>query len=188
MQNRYWIYICKEILYDKKGRSIHEIAKKREQNPQYWISLHGLHLVLHQFSSVAQSCPTLQPHGLQHTRSPCPSPTPGVYSNSSPLSWWCHPTISSSVIPFSSYLQSFPASGSFEMSQFFTSGGRRIGVSASESVLPMNIQDRFPLEWTAWIQESSWTQFKSIDSSALSFLYSPTLTSIHDYWKNKSFD
>ena len=82
---------------------------------------------------------SLWPHGLQHTRLPCPLPTPGAYSNSCRLSWWCHPTISSSVIPFSSCLQSFPASGSFQMSQFFTSGGQCIGVSASASVLQMNI-------------------------------------------------
>ena len=87
----------------------------------------------------------LRPHGLQHARPPCPSPTPGAYSNSCPLSRLCHPTISSSVVPFSSRLQSFPASGSFPMNQFFTSGGQRIGVSASTSVLPMNIQDLFPL-------------------------------------------
>ena len=141
-----------------------------------------------QFSSVTQSCPILQPHGLQHARPPCPSPTLGVYSNPCPLSWWCHPTISSSVVPFSSCLQSFPASGSFQMSQFFTSGGQRIGVSAWASVLPMKIQDWFPLGWTGWIslqskdsQESSpMPQFKSINSSALRFLYSPTLISIHD--------
>ena len=144
---------------------------------------------------------SLQPHELQHTRSPCPSPTPGVYSNSYPLSQWGHPTISSSVVPFSSHLQSFPASGSFQMGQLFTSGGQSIGVSASTSVLPMTIQDWFPLGWTGCIlrdavpcsprnsQESSPTpQFKSINSSALSFLYSPTLTSIHDYWKNHSLD
>ena len=98
-----------------------------------------------QFSSVAQSCPTLQPHELQHARPPCPSPTPGVDPNSCPLSWWCHPTISSFVIPFSSCLQSFPASGSFQMSQLFASGGQSIGVSASTSVLPMNTQDWSPL-------------------------------------------
>ena len=143
-----------------------------------------------QFSSVAQSCLTL----CDPMDTPMPSPTPGACSNSCPLSWWCHPTISSSVIPFSSHLQSFPASGSFQMSQFFPSGGQSIGVSAS--VLPVNIQDWFPLGWTGWIslsardsQESSPTpQFKSINSSVLSFLYSPTLTSIHDYWKNHSFD
>ena len=94
---------------------------------------------------------SLRPHGLQHARLPCPSPTPGACSNSSPLSQWCHPTISSSVIPFSSCLQSFPASGSFQMSRFFTSGGQSIRISASGSVLPMNIQDWFPLGWTGWI-------------------------------------
>ena len=135
------------------------------------------------------------PHGQQHSRPPCPSPAPRVYSNSCPLSQGCHPTISSSVLPFSSRLQSFPASGSFPVSQFFTSGGHIIGVSASASVLPMNIQDWFPLGWTGWIslqskgQESSLTpQFKSINSSALSFLYGPTLISIDDCWKNHSFD
>ena len=137
----------------------------------------------------------LQPHELQHARLPCPSPTPGVYPNLCPLSRWCHPTISSSVIPFCSHLQSFSVSGSFQMSQFFASGGQIIGVSASASVLPMNTQDWFPLGWTDWIsllsrdsQESSPTpQFKSINSLVLSFPYSPTLSSIHDYWKNHSF-
>ena len=90
-------------------------------------------------------------HVLQHARLPCSSPAPGAYSNSCPLSWWCHPTISSSVIPFSSHLQSFPASGSFPMSQFFTSGGQNIGVSASALVLPMNIHDWFSLGWSGWI-------------------------------------
>ena len=138
----------------------------------------------------------LWPHGLQNARLPHPSPTPGVYSNSCPLSQWCHPAISSPVIPFSSYLQSFTASGCFQMSQFFTSGGQSIGVLASASVLPMNIQDWFPLGWAGWIsllskglsRVSPTPQFKSIISLALSFLYGPTLTSIHDYWKNHSFD
>ena len=98
---------------------------------------------------------SLWPHGLQHARLPCPSPTPGVYSNSSPLSQWCHPTILSSVIAFSSCLQSLPASGSFQMSQLFTSCGQSIGVSASASVLPMNTQDWFPLGWTGWISLQS---------------------------------
>ena len=132
---------------------------------------------------------SLWPHWLQHTRFPCLSPMPGACSNSYPLSRWYCPTTSSSVIPFSSLLQSFPASGSFPMSQFFVSGGQSIGVSASASVLPMNIQDWFPLGLTGWIscsprdsQESSPTpQFKSINSSVLSFLHSSTLTSIHDY-------
>ena len=104
-----------------------------------------------QFSSVTQPCQTLWPHGLQHARPPCPSPTPRVYSNSSRLSQWCHSTISSSVIPSSSSLHSFPASRSFQMSQLFPSGGQSIRVSASPSVLPMNIQDWFPLGWTGWI-------------------------------------
>ena len=139
---------------------------------------------------------SLWPHELQHTRPPCPSPTPGVHPNPCPLSHWCHPTISSSVIPFSSCTQSFPASGSFPMSQLFASGGQSIGVSASASVLPMNTQNWSPLGWTGWISLQSKglsrvfsnTTFKSINSSALSFLYSPTLTSIHDHWKNHSLD
>ena len=99
----------------------------------------------------------LRPHELQHTRPPCPSSTPGAYSNSCPSSRWCHPIISSSVIPFSSCLQSFPASGSFQMNQFFTSGGQSFGVSASASVLPINIQDWFPLGCTSWISlQSKW--------------------------------
>ena len=100
-----------------------------------------------QFSHSVMS-DSLPPHGLQHPRPPCPLPTPGIYWNSCPLSQWCHPTISSSVIPFSSCPQSFPASGSFQMSQFFTSCGQSTGVSASASVLPMNIQDWFPLGLT----------------------------------------
>ena len=151
-------------------------------------------------SSVQISCSvvsnSLRPHGLQYARLSCPSPTLGDYSNLCPLSRWCHPTISSFVVPFSSCSQSFPASGSFQMSQLFQSGGQSIGVSASASALPMNIQDWFPLGWTGWIsfsprdsQESSPTpQFKSINHWALSFLYSPTLTSIHDHWKNHSLD
>ena len=115
---------------------------------------------------------SLQPHGLQHARPPCPSPTPRVYSNSCPLSPWCHPAISSSVIPFSSCLQSFPASGSFQISQFFTSGGQSIGVSASASVLPMNIQDWFPLGWTSWI---------SLQSKGLSRVFSNTTVKRHQF-------
>ena len=103
-----------------------------------------------QFSSV-QSLSRVQLHGLQHARPPCPSPTPGACSNSHLSSWWCHPTISSSVVPCSFHLQSFLASGSFPMSQFLVSGGQSIGVSSSASVLPMNIQSWFPLGWTGWI-------------------------------------
>ena len=136
-------------------------------------------------SSVQLLSCSLKLHGLQHTRPPCPSPTPRVHANPCPLCRWCRPTISSSVIHFSSYLYSFSASGSFPMSQFFASGGQSIGVSASASVLPMNSQDWFPLELSPRdSQESSPTpQFKSINSLVLSFLYSPTLTFIHDYWK-----
>ena len=142
-------------------------------------------------SSVTQSDPTLWPHGLQHARFPCPSPTPGACSNSCPSSRWCHPSNSSSVIPFSSCPQSFPASRSFLMSQFFTTGGQSIGPSASASVLPIQAVS-FRFDWSLCkprvSQESSPTpQFKSISSLAISHLYSPTLTSIHDYWKIHSF-
>ena len=122
------------------------------------------------YSVVSDS---LWPHGLQHTRAPCPSPTPRVYSNSCPLSRWCHPTISSPVVPFSSHLQSFPASGSFPMSQLFASGSQSIGVSASASVLPMNIQDWFPLGWTGWI---------SLQSKGLSRVFSNTTVPRHQFF------
>ena len=107
-----------------------------------------LWFTIHNCCSLAKSGPTLQQHGLQHTRLPCPSLFPRVYSNSCPLSWWCHPTISSSVIPFSSCPQSFPTAMSFPMSQLFTSGGQNIGDSASASVLPINIQGWFHLRLT----------------------------------------
>ena len=115
-----------------------------------------------QLSLVAQSCPTLRPHGLQHARPPYSLPTPGVYSNSCPLSQWCHPIISSSVVPFSSCPQSFPASGSFQMSQLFASGAQSIGVSASASVFPVNTQDWSPLGWTGWISLQSKGLSKSL--------------------------
>ena len=145
-----------------------------------------------QFSSVTQSCLTLC-DPMDCSRLPSPSPTPRACSNSCPYSQWCHPTISSSVFPFSSPLQSFPASGTFPMSQFFASSGQSIGASASAPVLPLNIQDWFPLGWTGLISLqpnglSRTPQFKSINSLALSFLYSPPLTSVHDYWKNHRFD
>ena len=136
---------------------------------------------------------SLWPHEPQHARPPCPSPTPRAYSNSCPFSQWCHLTILSSVVLFSS-LQSVPAS--FLMSQLVTSGVQSIGASASASVLPVNIQDWFPLGLTCLISLQSKglsrvfsnTKFKSINCLALSLLHSPTLTSIHDYWKNHSFD
>ena len=125
-----------------------------------------------QFScSVVSS--SLRPHELQHARPFCPSPTPGVYPNSCPLSQWCHLTISSSVIPFSSCFQSFPTSGSFQMSQLFTSGGQNIGVSASTSVLLMNTQDWFPLGWTGWI---------SLQSKGLSRVFSNTTVQKHQFF------
>ena len=121
---------------------------------------------------------SLQSHGLQHASLPCPSPTPGAYSNSRPSSQWCHPTISSSVIPLSSCLQSFPASGSFLISQFFASGDRSIGVSASKSVLPMNIQDWFPLGWTGWT---------SLQSKGLSRVFSNTTVQKRHFFGNQFF-
>ena len=128
-----------------------------------WISVQFSHSV------VSDS---LQPHGLQHIRPPCPSPTLGACSDSCPSSRWCHPTISPSAVPFSSCLQSFPVSGSFPRSQFFTSDGQSSGVSASASVLPMNIQDWFPLVWTGWI---------SSQSKGLSRVFSYTTVQKHQF-------
>ena len=139
---------------------------------------------------------SLQPHELRHVRPPCPSPSPSACSNPCPLSRWCPPTISFSVASFSSCPQYFPESGSFSMSHLFTSGGLSIGGLALALVLPSNIQGWFPLGWTGGISLQSKelskvfsnTQFECISSSALSLLYGPTLTSVHDYWKNHSFD
>ena len=130
-----------------------------------------------QFSSIPQSCPTLCTHEPQHARSPCPSPTPGVHPNTCPLSQWCHPTISSSVVPFSSCPQSFPAAGSFQMSQLFKSGSQSIGVSASTSVLPMNTQDWSPLGWIGWI---------SLQSKGLSRVFSNTTVQKHQFFGAQS--
>ena len=116
---------------------------------------------------------SLRPHGLQHARLPCPSPTPGVYSNSYPVNEWCHPTISSSVIPSSVRLQSFPSSESFQMSQFFASGSQSIAVSASASIFPVNIQDWFPLRFTDWI---------SLQSKGLSRVFSNTTVQKHQFF------
>ena len=130
-----------------------------------------------QFSSIQFNCSVvsdcLWPHGLQHASLPCPLPTPGVYSNLCPLSPWCHPTISSSVVPFSPHLQSFPTSGSFQISQLSASGGQRIGVSASASTLPMNIQDWVPLGWTCCI---------SLQSKGLSRVFSNTTVQKHQFF------
>ena len=130
-----------------------------------------------QFSRSVMS-DSLRPHELQHARLPCPSLIPGVYPNSCPLSWWCHPAISSSVVPFSSCPQSLPASGSFPMSQLFTWGGQSIGVSASPSVLPMNTQNWSPLERTGWI---------SLQSKGLSRVFSNTTVQKHQFFSAQLF-
>ena len=144
-----YIYICIHT-----QNTAQQFLKEDEILPfvTTWMDLSAFHSVQFSRSVVSNS---LLPHGLQHTRLPCPSPTPGAYSDSCLSSQWCHPTISSSVIPFSSCLQSFPASGSFPVSRFFASGGQSTGASASASVLPMNIQDWFPLGWTGWISLES---------------------------------
>ena len=141
-------------------------------NSQLSIKLIILTLSSDQFSRSVMS-DSLQPHGLQYARLPCPSPTPRAYANLCPLSQWCHPTISSSVVSFSSRLQSFPTSGSFPMSQFFSAGGQNIGVSASASVLPMNIQDWFPLGWTGWV---------SLLSKVLSRVFSSPTVQKHQFF------
>ena len=133
---------------------------------QHWLkdgkasTFYGNHSSVQSSRSVVSD--SLRPHEPQHARHPCPSPTPGVYSNACPLNQWCHPTISSSVVPFSSRAQSFPASGSLQMSQLFASGGQSTGVSASTSVLPMNTQDWSPLGWTGWISLSAQGTLKSL--------------------------
>ena len=137
---------------------------------------------------------SLQPQGLQHTKRP--SPSPETCSNSCPLTQWCHPIISSCIVSFPFYLQSFQASGSFSVSEFSISGAQSIGVSASTLVFPINIQDWFPLVWSGWISLQSKglsrvfsnTTVQKHHSLVLNFLYSPTLTSIHDYWKNQNLD
>ena len=149
----------KSFPWENKGKHILQLVKA--QGEAYF-----------QFSCSVVSN-SLPPHGLQQARPPCPSPTPRVYSNSCPLSQWCHPTTSSSVVPFSSRLQSFPASGSFPVSQFFASSGQSTGVSASTSVLPMNIEDWFSLEWTGWI---------SLQSKGLSTVFSSTPVQKHQFF------
>ena len=189
-------YIQSSPVYSTLGSSFSHPSPLVSDPQGYWIC----DLETPQFSSVQFSrsvmSNSLRPHELQHARPPCPSPAPGVYSNSWPLSRWCHPAVSSSFVPFSSCPQSFPASGSFPMSQLFASGGQSIGVSASASVLQWT--PRTDLLYDGLVgspcspgdsQESSPTpQFKSINFLALSFLHNPTLTSIHDHWKNHSLD
>ena len=170
------------ILWDKNYSSYHSISIIRNKAK-----------LLFSHSTMSNS---LQPHGLQHARLPCPSPSPGACSNSCPLSPWCHPTTLSSVIRFSFCLSIFPSIRVFLMSQLFSRGGQNIGVSASATIPPMIIQDWFLYDWMVGSpcsprnsQESSLTpQFKNINSLALCLLYGPTFTSIHDYWKNHSFN
>ena len=153
---------------------VYNELEKTSRNPPQWIRCSENFYFLNSdtmFSSVAQSCLTLQLHEPQHARPPCPSPTPGVHPNPCPLSWWCHWTISSSVIPFASCPQSFPASGSSQMSQLFPSGGQSIGVSASTSVLPMNIH-WFSL-LTGWI---------TLQSKGLSRVFSNTTVQKHQFF------
>ena len=149
--------VCKKwiIMVPICGRGVVKIKWGHRYNAMNTVPGWGQLLTTVQFSSVQFNhsvvSNSLRPRGKQHNRPPSPSPTPRVYPNSRPLSQWCHPAISSSVVPFSSHLQSFPASASFPMSQFFPSGGHSIGVSASISVFPMDIQDWFPLWLTGWI-------------------------------------
>ena len=160
-----------KIPWMEERDSLQSMASQRVGHD--WATSLSFGSVLLQFSIVVKSCLTLRPHELQHTRPPCPSPTPGVYPKSCPLRRWCHPTTSSSVVPFSSCPQSLPASGSFPMNQFFTSGGPSIGVSASASVLPMNTQDWSPLRWTGWI---------SLQSKGLSRVFSSTTVQKHQFF------
>ena len=165
-------------------RMVPSVSLVESVDVEIWLLGRGL------FSHPVMS-DSLQPHEPQHARPPCPSPAPRVYQNSCPLSRWCHPTISSSVVPFSSCPQSFPASGSFPMSQFFASGGQSIGLSASASVLPMNTQDWSPLGWTGWSSLQSKglsrifsnTTVQSINCWVLSLLYGASLTSIYESGK-----
>ena len=150
--------------FSRSPLTIHHLIWHSQSVTRFWLSVRFSHSV------VSDSW---WPHGLQHARLPCPSPTPRDCLNSYPWSHWCHPTISSSVIPLSSCLQSFPASGSFPVSQFLTSGGQSIEVSASASVLPMNIQDWFPLGWTGLI---------SLQSKGLSRVFSNTTVQKHQFW------
>ena len=188
-----WLTLCQCYL------KIHDVGEG--PGATLWVLRHFLSLISSfcsvQFSHSVVS-DVLQPHGLQQARLPCPSPTPGACSDSCPSSWWCHPTISSSVIPFSFSLQSFPALGTFLMSRAFSnelaSGGQSTGASASASGLPVNIQDWFPLRLTGLISLKSKglsrvfsnTTFQKINSLMLSLLYGPTLTSIHQ--KIHNFD
>ena len=168
--------------------SFHSNLKERHCQRMLKLLHNCTHLSSVQFSRSVMSN-SLRPHELQHARPPCPSPSPRVHSNSCPLSQWCYPAISFSVVHFSSCPQSLPASGSFPMSQLFSWGGQSIGVSASASLLPMNIQDWSPLGWTSWMSLQSKGLLRVFSNTTLQkhqffsarFLHSPTLTSIHDH-------
>ena len=176
-----------ELVMDREASraAVYGVAKSQTRLSNWielsWISYANEWEDSVQFSFSIMS-DSLQPHRPQHNKLPCPSPTPRVYSNSCPLNRWCHPTISSFIILFSFCLQSSPALRYFSMSRFIPSDGQRIGASVSASLLPMNIQDWFPLGWTGWISLQSKrllrvfsnTTIKSINSSELSFLYGPT--------------
>ena len=168
--------IC-DVYYMENFNPINKIDQENNHNTFLCFHFVYLHSVLHFTVSVQLShsfvSDALQPHGLQHDRLPCPSPTPRAHWNSCASCWWCHPTISSSMFPFSSHHQSFPASESFQMSQFFASGGQSIGVSASTSVLEMNIQNWFSLGWTAWI---------FLQSKGLSRVFSNTIVQKHQFF------
>ena len=165
----YGINLNEKVKHRKQNCKFKCLVKTADLNISLGLTSFFLSLSSVQFSHSVVS-DALRPHGLQHSRPPCPSPTPGVYSNPCPLNRWGHPAISSSVVSFSSHLQSFPASRSFQMSQFLASGGQSIRVSASTSVIPMNIQDWSPLEWTGWI---------SLHSKGLSRVFPNTTVQKH---------
>ena len=194
----HWWHTWKPSFIHGRNKDSFQGSQSQNSHPAQLFRYRSSHHYF-QFSSVQVShsvvSDSLWSHGLQHTRPPSLSPTPWVYSNSGSSSQWCHLTISSSVIPFSSHLQSLLASGSFPMSQFFTPGGQSIGVSASASVLPKNIQDWFFLGWTAWIFRQSKRLSRVFSNTTVqkyqlfsTQVYTPTLISIHDYWKKHSFD
>ena len=179
--------ICLQAKKKKKKKRYPDDHGKNWRWSLYYIKPQSV-----QFSHSVMS-DSLWPHGLQHTRPPCPSPTPWACSNSCPSSRWCHPTISSFVVPFSSCLQSFPASGSFPVSQFFTSGDQSIGASASASVLPMNIQDWFPLGLTRLIlNHKDWSKFCSpfferIQASQSQWLWESVYMVAAEGWENSTW-
>ena len=177
-----WPTLCGPVVCGTSGFPVLHHHPELAQTHVHWVSdaiqpSHPLSFLKPfssvQFSSVTQSCPTLQPHELQHARPPCPSPTPRVHSDLRPLSRWCHPAISFSVVPFFSCPQSLPALESFPMSQLFTWGGQSTGVSALASFLPKNTQDWFPLAWTGWI---------SLQSKGLSRVFSNTTVQKHQFF------